>query len=718
MTRVRSAALLLAGLVVTGALVDPARAVAQFRAPVTVTTPGGEVTITADRLEEIGPKNLLIATGNVEITRGRARLLADRVEVNRATGDAVAVGRVIFYEGEDRLTGQRIEYNLRTGTGVVYEGEAEVAPYYRLRGARLERLDPSRYRVRQGIFTTCEDDPPTWSFRFGSATAELDEWVYGTGGSFWVKNVPLIPLVPFFAAALRRERQSGFLFPRLGSSSRRGLYAEVPFFWAISDSQDATITFNAYSERGFGGSAEYRWVFSAEHRGSAAGFYLKETEREPVPDRDDDRGWWRLRDRWDVGPGLAFQADINGVSDDFVVREYGDRLHDRSAIRAESNVFLSRSWTSWNVTGNLLWYQDLTQRRPVELQRLPDLRLGGVRQPVPGLPGVLYEVEASATRFVRDVGSDGGRVDVHPRLSRPVSVAGVTLTPFVGGRVTAYDRTVTGTRVTRSGGLTVEETDDDPRVRRLVEAGADLELMATRRWDVGGRGGFDALLHTVEPRVTYTWIEGSDLSRLPRWTDVDDIRRTSQVSYSLVNRLRARTPAAPGAEAVRWELARLTLSNSLDLGADDRPLGNVVGDLIVDTNRLLRFRGDASLDVYGGGLRTATTDLGLRTAPVTASVGTRFDKADDVNFLEGSLSADLGRRAVGRFSTDWDLETDTFVENRFALDLKWQCWALTIEYVARNRDEDELRFAVNLLGVGAPITTGTGLGALTGRGAR
>ena len=78
------------------------------------------------------------------------------------------------------------------------------------------------------------------------------------------------------------------------------------------------------------------------------------------------------------------------------------------------------------------------------------------------------------------------------------------------------------------------------------------------------------------------------------------------------------------------------------------------------------------------------------------------------------MTADLTRWATGRFITNWDLHTDTFVENRYGVDFKYQCWAFSIEYVQRSTRGDELRFAVNLLGLGAPITTGTGIGALTG----
>ena len=95
-------------------------------------------------------------------------------------------------------------------------------------------------------------------------------------------------------------------------------------------------------------------------------------------------------------------------------------------------------------------------------------------------------------------------------------------------------------------------------------------------------------------------------------------------------------------------------------------------------------------------------------------MGTRYNRSDQTNFLQGTLSADLTRWATARFITNWDLHTDTFVENRFGFDFKYQCWAISVEYVQRSVRGDELRFAVNLLGLGAPITTGTGIGALTG----
>ena len=680
--------------------------------PVTVGTAGGDITIVADRLEQVGADNLLIATGNVEITRGTSRLMADRVEINRATGDAVAEGRVVFYDGENQLTGQRIDYNLKSGTGVVYQADARAEPSYRITGEQMERLGESVYRIREGMFTTCVDDPPTWSFRFGSATADLNDYVYGTGASFWVKEFPLIPFFPFFAAAIRRERQTGFLFPKVGNSSSKGVYMETPFFWAIDESKDATIAPLFYSRRGEGLTAEFRYVANEYDRGRANMFFLQETAR-----HDNSRYTATVRQDWILAPRTWLKVDANVVSDDNILRDYGDTIRQISSQRVESNIFLTKSWDTWNLVGDLFWYQDLTVPRPTELWRLPDINLVGTRQPVFDLPGVLFQGSGSFVHFVRDVGSDGSRLDLHPQLSRPFALGGYgTLTPFVGGRLTAYDRTVTGVRRSVSAGL-VEEVNDEPRLRRLLELGTDLESKVSRVFQTGGWWGTEALLHTVEPRVRYSWITATHEDRLPQWTPgVDDVGDASRVEYSLTNRVRARTKAAVDAEALRWELFRLTLGHSYDLRTDR--VGDAFGTLIVEPKQGIRFRSDVSYDPIASTVPSATADLSAAWRDSSGSIGIRYSEPGRITFLQGGFNAWLARWLSVRSSLNWDLRRGEFSETRVAADLRWQCWALTVEVVNRARRDDEIRFAINLLGVGGPIGTSVGLGAIESSGQR
>jgi LPS-assembly protein len=687
---------------------------------VTVRAGGEEATVVADQLQQVGgATDLLIAVGNVEITRGRTRLLADRVELNRDTGQAVAQGKVVFYDGPDRLVGERIDYNLKTGTGVVYKGSAVSAPFYHLSAERMDRVGDSIYEMRRGVFTTCEGDDPPWSFRFGSGTADLDELVYGRDASFWVKGIPVLPWVPFFAAALRRERQSGFLFPEFGQSSRKGVFSKIPYFWAIDDSQDLTATLDAYSRRGVGLEADYRYVLSREHRGELAAVGVNEFLRND-PKLDENRGWASLHHDWQITPRMSFKVNANVTSDDLIFRDYGNRLADRANQRAETNVFVTQNWDAWSLVGNVKWYQDLTTARPIELQRVPEIKVVGIRQPVPGVPGLLYETNASFVNFIRDVGPDGVRADFHPRLLMPLPVAGVfTVTPFAGGRLTYYDERVVGQRVTRGEGLTVEESVYDPRVRRQVEWGVEAESRVSRVYtsDGGGGGGVAAYQHVIEPRVKIIQIRGVDQKDYPQYdpgastatgidpgyerrVGIDRLGKANEITYYLTNSLNAKTVAGPEQQPVRWEMMRFTLSQTFKMDPVSEPLKDLYADLTFNPNQRIGFHADARYNVYDLGLREANADIRLVYPRFAVAVGPRFNEQGHSRYAKAEALVKVLSNVDVRGSTAWDVLRGRAIENRVGIDWRFSCWTVMAEYVNRRGDENEFRISINLLGLG------------------
>jgi lipopolysaccharide assembly outer membrane protein LptD (OstA) len=172
--------------------------------------------------------------------------------------------------------------------------------------------------------------------------------------------------------------------------------------------------------------------------------------------------------------------------------------------------------------------------------------------------------------------------------------------------------------------------------------------------------------------------------------------------------------APAGTEAVRWELTRFTVGHVYDW--KNERFGNIKGDLIVQPNGFLRFRGDLAYNPEADvrrelteGVQTANTDVAVNLERVSGAVGTRYSDPGKISFLQASLAGRLTRHVGLRGSTDWDLRTDQFVEHRVGLDLRFDCWAFTVEYVARHRDEDEFRFTLNLLGLGSPIKTTVGV---------
>ena len=708
---------LLAALVSAALAVAPARLGAQ-PAPLALREGDSEVNIVADQMQQVGgPRNLLIAVGNVEIIRGPTRLLADRVELNRDTGQAVAQGKVVFYDGPDRLVGERIDYNLKTGTGVVYQGSAVAAPFYHLSAERMDRVGDSVYELRRGVFTTCEGDDPPWSFRFGSGTADLDDIVYGRDASFWVKSIPVWPWVPFFAAALRRERQSGFLFPEFGQSSRKGVFSKIPYFWAIDDSQDLTVSLDAYSRRGLGIEGDYRYVMSREQRGELTVFGVDEFLRND-PRLNENRGWAAFRHDWQITPRLSFKVNANVTSDDLIFRDYGNRLADRANQRAETNVFVTQNWDTWSLVGNVKWYQDLTTPRPIELQRVPEIKLVGIRQPVPGVPGLLYETTAGFVNFIRDVGPDGVRADFHPRLLMPIPVAGVfTVTPFAGGRLTYYDERVVDQRVTRVGALSVEESVHDPRVRRQVEWGIEAESRVSRVYTSDGGGDVAAYQHVIEPRVRVIQIRGVEQKDYPQYdpgastatgidpgyerrVGIDRLGKANEITYYLTNSLNAKTVAGPDQQPVRWEMVRFTLSQTFKMDPVSQPLKDLYADLTISPNQRIGFHADARYNVYDLGLREANADIRLTYPRFVMAVGPRFNEQGSSRYAKAEALVKLFGNVDVRGSTAWDVLRGRSIENRVGIDWRFSCWSVMAEYVNRHGDENEFRISVNLLGLG------------------
>ncbi len=703
--------------VVAWLVLAPVAGLAQERQELTLGTEA-PVTVFADRIENLERERLLIAEGRVEIEQGDVRLEADRVEVNTETGEAVAVGRVVFFDGRDRLTGERLEYSFRTGTGIVYRADAQADPHFFFRGDRMERFGEKAYRITGGWFTTCEDESPAWHVEWGRATAYLDDWVWGTGGSFWVKGIPLVPFIPVFAASLRRERQTGLLTPSFGSSSTKGFTYRQPIFVAISDSQDATLVPTYYAKRGLGLGAAYRYVLSEDARGELDGFYLRDTLRH------EDRGVVGLRHEQLLRPGLDVKLDVAHVSDDDWFREFGNTLDERSRQRLESNVSVTQRWEKWSLFGRLFWYEDVTTTQPIELNRLPEIRLNGFSQEI-GDTGLLFELESSYNNFVRDLGSDGQRGDVHPRLSYPVSPGGYfTLTPRIGGRETVYDTKVVGTRVDR--GFLVEDTESSLLTRSLFEGGIDLEARAYRVFDLGGAFGIQRLQHAIEPRVSYNYVSDVDQTELPQFDGLDTIRPANGVTYSLTNRIKARgTPSELYPTGRVWEVVRLTFSQTYDLeeppttlptsplnqpippGAvpptittpPGQRLSDLLADLILEPAYGLRFRGTAAFDPYAVDVRSATMDLSYETPDIFVGFGTRHGPGGEFQFVQGEVRARLSPRWAVRFATNYDLISGTVVENRFEVSFREQCWAIAGAFIDRT-DEDAVQVTVNLLELG------------------
>src|SRR4030095_16321664 len=115
------------------------------------------------------------------------------------------------------------------------------------------------YHNDQGFFTTCvcESGPAQWRI----SADEIDLTLEGTGiirhGYFYIYDVPVL-YITYGIIPLQSERKTGFLFPEVGQSNKDGFRYLQPFFWAISKSTDATLSFDVETRTRLGAIGDLR----------------------------------------------------------------------------------------------------------------------------------------------------------------------------------------------------------------------------------------------------------------------------------------------------------------------------------------------------------------------------------------------------------------------------------------------------------------------------
>jgi LPS-assembly protein len=210
------------------ALVGTVLIVAGLGRAAQVTSPGAqdpssEINVTADKLTTGNGANQIEATGNVEIKRGGMTLKADEVRMNRATQDTEAKGNVTVDDPEWKVkSADSIQMNLETETGEIHNGDLFLENgHVSLTGRRFQKFGGQSYRVDDGFFTTClcESGAPSWKFYAEQMDLALDGVGTIRNGYFYIMDVPVFYL-PYGYFPLNTERQTGFLFPQFGQSSK------------------------------------------------------------------------------------------------------------------------------------------------------------------------------------------------------------------------------------------------------------------------------------------------------------------------------------------------------------------------------------------------------------------------------------------------------------------------------------------------------------------
>ncbi len=219
----------------------------------------------------------LTAKGNVEIEQGSRLLKADYVKINIETKDTEAKGHVELNENGDILSCDSFNINLDTQMGHVENAVLFVKQdNLHITGKDISKLGANTYEIKQGTITTCDSEAPPWRIDAKKINVTIDGYATVEGSVFRIKKIP-VAYLPFAVVPVKTTRQSGFLFPEISQSSRKGVEVNNSFYWAMSENTDSTIWLDAASKKGLGTGLEYRFKLKEDSWGKVNGYFADES---------------------------------------------------------------------------------------------------------------------------------------------------------------------------------------------------------------------------------------------------------------------------------------------------------------------------------------------------------------------------------------------------------------------------------------------------------
>jgi lipopolysaccharide assembly outer membrane protein LptD (OstA) len=587
------------------------------------------VEISADILEYEAAREVYVASGDVLVSQGARTLNADWIAFNPQTGVGVASGNVRLVEGEDTLVADFVEFEIETLQGIVRNGRLESPDsQFKIAGASIEKTGERTYRLEDATFTTCfcedEECAEPWSIRARQADLEVDGYGTVRDAQVEVFGVP-VAWMPWMIYPLKTERETGFLFPEITLASRDGFGLGLPFFWAVNDQVNATVTPGFTVDRGFEIDGEVEYVLGEESWGDVYGAFIADQEIDPHSLRNPygRERWGTLgKQAFFLPAGLSFKTDIRVASDNDVPIDF-DGFSDLRADRyLESIASLSGGIGSSGRLGGSVSAQfaddlqnpDDIDRDDFLLQRVPDVQLAALPGDVPGVPWLRPSLDVDYTLFKSvnrtrygtgtngflDTGVDGIANPLEFRRGSPPDPDRDDFDALTNPRGTEADGffqegeplTDNGQRVMLAPRLaapfqvgelfevypeagwqeTLYATDEDSNASRGLFTGrVDLRSRLRRRFDSGR-------LHLVEPFVGYAYVSS-----------------TSQSGNPLL---------VPGTAIPQQRIRALDLDNVTRDGADRIPRANRVSFGVAQ-----RLYGERSGD--DSGLRADLTLLGI-----------------------------------------------------------------------------------------------------------
>ncbi|WP_081987152.1 LPS assembly protein LptD [Methylotenera sp. G11] len=560
----------------------------------------GSIVIDGEKLE-LQLDRKMRALGNASIHQNKQDIFADRLEYDMLNDELHAVGNVRIQSDNTKIVGPELRMQLSENIGEMHNASISMTPPAKPVAQKRNTVSSETFARRLGdlqsqqigsddtytsatglpvsdystnasnnpisLNTTIrsskargdaesvlfegEDKKRLLGARYTTCDAGVDDWYikaseislndYTESGSaknarIEFKGVPLL-YTPWISFSFNDQRKSGFLSPTIGSTSRSGFEALVPYYWNIAPNMDATLAARALSKRGVQLQGEFRYM-----EDNYAG--ISNLEYLPTDSLSNETRYYaNLKHQHKFGNGWSAGYSLEKVSDDQYFSEMSTRIVTTSRVNLPQQFNVDYVDDTWRFNAIAQKFQTLKQDA-YPYERLPQMTLVGNKY-YDNVNANLYSQlsvfdinkNAPLNSITGQPRVTGVRSTIYPSISIPMSRTYGYVTPKLGIHYTSYS-------------LNDDPNNQSSYQRTLPIFSLDSGLYFDRDFKIASRG----YSQTLEPRLFYVYIPERDQSNIPifdssladlnfsslfsenQFVGNDRINNANQLSFALTSR--------------------------------------------------------------------------------------------------------------------------------------------------------------------------------------
>ena len=373
--------------------------------------------LVADRVEITGT-SVLIAEGNVEIFYQGRRLKAQRIAYDKSTDSLKITGPIVLVDDNGSfILASQADMSADLADGVLQSARLVLNQQLQLASSEVQRIGGRYTRLGRTVASSCQvcaaNPTPLWEIRASQVVHDQKErQLYFDNAQFRIAGIPVFYLPRLRMPDPTLNRASGFLRPDLRTTSGLGTGIKLPYFIAIGESADLTLTPYLTLNKGRAVELRYRQAFRTG-RIEISGAFARDAL---LP--GENRGYLLATGAFILPRDFNLSFHLEAVTDPAYLLDYGVSEKDR----LDSRIALNRTRRNENISAQLTYFNSI---RDAEVNAtLPSLvgdltfhrRFSG--GPLGGEAGLRFQTHSHGRASTSGLDSDGDGISDGRDLSR------------------------------------------------------------------------------------------------------------------------------------------------------------------------------------------------------------------------------------------------------------------------------------------------------------